>query len=642
MTVESVLAWREPIGANWRGEAAQLLNDLKTSAADLDSAARRLRRLASVRLGEGERLQLVRLVKAARNYPHPLPGFRAFRLLLVSNRTVSFVARDLEAAGAARGLLIEAVETDYDSVHSLALNPATEAPPGRFDAVLLLVDADFFPANYDLLDVATETKTIAAVGSQFSELVGGLRKKCNAPVIMATIAVPPDFQFSSADPAIVGTALRCIQAVNDAIVESAEAGRVVLFDLAALAGRIGSMVFFDPVRFHQAKVPFSSEASPAVADALAALIAAMAGRSGRALVLDLDNTLWGGVVADDGLEGIVLGQGSPEGEAFLTVQRYALELRRRGIMLAVCSKNLEDIAREPFRSHPDMLLREEHISAFQVNFDDKATNLARLAQSLDLDPSALVFLDDNPAERERVRSALPFVMVPEVGEDPAHFVRTLVASGFFEHLPLTADDTGRVAAYRARAEAKALRAEIGDYDAYLRSLEMELTISPFDAVGRARITQLIQKSNQFNLTTKRYSEVDIAAIEKDPARLGWQVRLKDRFADHGMISVVVAEKGRHIWSIDNWVMSCRVLERGVEATIVSELARLAAAEGIRELVGTYRSTARNALVKELYPRLGFTEAASMSGEAEAKTYRLDPSAAPSNPGAIRVTMKSRL
>jgi FkbH-like protein len=639
MTIESLLAWREPIVADWRGEAAHLASDLKKVAGgDPESAARRLRRLASMRLGDGERLQLLRLVKRARSLPESLPGFRPFRLLLVSNRTLSFVAGDLQAVGAARGLLIETVETDYDSVYSLALNPAIETPSGRFDAVMLLVDASFFPVNCDLLDVATEAKTIAAVRTQFNELVVGLRTKANAPVIAATIALPPDFQLSSADTAIAGTAIRCIQAVNDAIVENAEAGHVVLFDLAALAGRIGSMAFFDPVRSHQAKVPFSLEAGPVVADALAALIAAMAGRSGRALVLDLDNTLWGGVVADDGLEGIVLGQGSAEGEAFLAVQRHALELRRRGVMLAVCSKNLEDIAREPFRSHPDMLLREEHISSFIANFDDKATNIARTARALDLDPSALVFLDDNPAERELVRSVLPFVMVPELGVDPAHFVRALAASGFFEHLPLTADDTGRAAAYQARAEAKALQAVIGDYDAYLRSLEMELTISPFDAIGQARITQLIQKSNQFNLTTKRYSEIDIAAIAKDSARLGWQVRLKDRFADHGMISVVIVEKGKYTWSIDTWIMSCRVLERGVERAIMRELARNAIEDGAEELVGTYRPTARNALVKEFYTRLGFEGATGAEGEA--KTYQLDLSTARFDSVAMRVTMTS--
>jgi FkbH-like protein len=285
-----------------------------------------------------------------------------------------------------------------------------------------------------------------------------------------------------------------------------------------------------------------------------------------------------------------------------------------------------------------MLLREEHISTFMVNFDDKATNLARIARELDLDPSSLVFLDDNPAERERVRSALPFVMVPELGADPAYFVRDLCASGFFEHLPLTADDTRRAGAYQARAEAKALQVTIGDYDAYLRSLEMELTISPFDAMGRGRITQLIQKSNQFNLTTKRYTEMDIAEVEKDVTRFGWQVRLKDRFADHGMICVVIVEKRESTWSIDTWVMSCRVLERGVERAVMNELARLAIQQQVGMLMGAYRATARNALVKDFYTKLGFET--NVGVEQGASTYRLDLAATTLETVAMDVTMRA--
>ena len=429
---------------------------------------------------------------------------------------------------------------------------------------------------------------------------------------------------------MAGTPTRLVGELNDAIFEAAAGNRLLPFDLAGIAARIGKTTFFDPVRFHQAKLPFSMEAGPVVADALAAVIAAMTGKAGRVLVLDLDDTLWGGAVADDGVEQIVIGQGSPEGEAFLAIQRHALELRRRGVVLAVCSKNLDAIAREPFARHPEMLIRDEHIAVFVANFEDKATNIARIARTLDLDPSSLVFFDDSPAERERVRSALPFVMVPELGEDPAVFVRTLITSGFFECLPLTRDDTQRAATYQARTEAKILQATIGDYDAYLESLQMELSIAPFHTLGRARITQLIQKSNQFNLTTRRYSEADIEAIESDPRRLGWQVRLKDRFADHGMICVVIADKAAASWSVDTWIMSCRVLERGVEQAVMQALAERAATSGAKELVGTYRSTPRNALVKDFYIRLGF--APTGQTDDRTATYRLALPAPRGRPG----------
>ena len=416
MSIASLQSWRAPLAADWREQARRVTEDV--GAGNLDTVGGRLRRLAGMRLGDGERLQLRRLMRLVRSLPTLPAGFTPFRLLLVSNRTVSFLAADLEAAGAARALAVEAVETDYDSVTALALDPASPAPAGPFDAVLLLLDADFFAASPELLDRVKEAAALDAARARLETVVAGLRERIGAPVITATIPSPPEAALSSAELAVPGTLARLLRGVNEAIADGAAEGRLVPFDLAALAARIGTAAYFDPVRFYQAKLPFSFEAGPVVADGLAALIATMTGKSGRALVLDLDNTLWGGVVADDGIEQIALGQGSPEGEAFLAIQRHALELRRRGIVLAVCSRNLEAIAREPFSRHPDMLIREEHVAVFVANLEDKAANLLRIARALDLEPSALVFLDDSPAERERVRSALPFVMVPEVGDDP--------------------------------------------------------------------------------------------------------------------------------------------------------------------------------------------------------------------------------
>jgi FkbH-like protein len=632
MSTASLQSWREPCVADWREQARRVAEDVR--ARRLDTVGGRLRRLAGMRLGDGERVQMRRLVCLIRSLPELPAGLVRYRLLLVSNRTVSFLAADLEAAGAARGLVVEAVETAYDSVSALAFDSSSPAPDGAFDAVLLLVDADFFAPPAVLLDSTAEAEALAAARARLDAVAAGLRGRMGAPVIAATIPLSPEADVSSAELSFPGTLARLVRGLNEAIACAAAEGRLVPFDLAALASRIGTVTYFDPVRFHQAKLPFSLDAGPVVADALAALIAAMAGRAGRALVLDLDNTLWGGVIADEGLEHVALGQGSPEGEAFLAIQRYALELRRRGVVLAVCSKNLEAMAREPFSRHPDMLIRDEHIAVFVANMEDKASNLVRIAGALDLDVSSLVFLDDNPAERERVRSALPFVMVPELGDDPACFVRAVASSGFFEHLPLTRDDAQRAAAYRARAEVEALRGAVGDYGAFLRSLGMELSIAPFDAVGRARITQLIQKSNQFNLTTRRYSEVEVEAIERDPRRLAWQVRLVDRFGDHGMVCAVIVDRSEDAWSIDTWVMSCRVLQRGVEHAVMQELAERAAACGARALAGTFRPTARNALVKDFYPRLGFTPTAESNG---AVTYRLPLPATIAGPGPMRVT-----
>ena len=282
-------------------------------------------------------------------------------------------------------------------------------------------------------------------------------------------------------------------------------------------------------------------------------------------------------------------------------------LRERGIVLAVSSKNHDETARLPFRSHPEMLLRENHFAVFQANWNDKATNITAIANELALGLDAMVFLDDNPAERGLVRRLLPDVAVPELPADPALYARTLLAAGYFEAVTFSAEDRTRAGFYQDNAQRAALHQQAGDVDAYLESLDMTITFLPFDETNRARITQLINKSNQFNLTTRRYTEAEVSAAERDPACYTLQVRLADTFGDNGMISVVICRPAAPAtWEVDTWLMSCRVLGRKVEQAVLAELVAAARRSGIARLVGTYRPTPRNQLVEHHYAKLGFT------------------------------------
>ena len=324
--------------------------------------------------------------------------------------------------------------------------------------------------------------------------------------------------------------------------------------------------------------------------------------------MDLDNTLWGGVIGDDGLEGIQLAQGDATGEAYLSVQRYALALRERGVVLAVSTKNHDEVARLPFRQHPEMLLREEHIAVLQANWTDKATNIQAIADELALGLDAMVFLDDNPVERGIVRELLPEVAVPELPEDPALFVRTLSAAGYFEAVALSNEDMKRAEFYRDNARRVELQKKVGDVATYLASLQMVITFQPFDETGRARISQLINKSNQYNLTTRRYTEAEVAAAQHDPDCFTLQVRLADNFGDNGMISVVICRATGHGgWEFDTWLMSCRVLGRRVENMVLQEVLFHCKSAGIHKLIGKYFPTERNQLAETHYQKLGFTE-----------------------------------
>jgi FkbH-like protein len=271
----------------------------------------------------------------------------------------------------------------------------------------------------------------------------------------------------------------------------------------------------------------------------------------------------------------------------------------------VCSKNEEDAARTPFRDHPEMVLREDHIAVFQANWTDKAANLRAIAQALNIGVDSLVFLDDNPAERLQVREQLPLVGVPELPEDPALYPRVLAAAGYFEAVAFSQEDRDRAAYYQANAQRAATLSASDDYDGYLASLEMTCAIGLVDAMSRARVSQLINKSNQYNLTTRRYSEQEVAAIEADPGRHAIQVRLVDRFGDNGIISVVIADRKGDVWDIDTWLMSCRVLGRRVQEAVLAHLVAAARQDGAGHLVGRYVPSAKNAMVADHYRSLGF-------------------------------------
>ena len=411
-----------------------------------------------------------------------------------------------------------------------------------------------------------------------------------------------------------------IERMNAALADRADAAGVDLVDPGSVTIGRDPSTWYDPLMWYKAKQEVSAIASPLYGDIVARVLAAQQGRSAKCLVLDLDNTLWGGVIGDDGLEGIVLGQGSPGGEAFLAVQQHALELSRRGVILAVCSKNDEANALLPFESHPDMLLRRGDISAFVSNWNDKASNIRAIAEILNIGLDSLVFLDDNPFERNQVRQALPSVSVPEVSDDPGLVPFCLADAGYFEAVAVTGDDLKRREQYAANAERAKLREGAGDISAYLSSLEMRMPWHRFRPVDHERTVQLINKTNQFNLTTRRYTSADVTAVADDPRAVGLTFRLIDSFGDNGIIAIVIARVDEaHVATIDTWLMSCRVLGRGVEGATLDVLVAEVAALGATSLVGVYVPSEKNGMVRDHYVKLGFLPAETLPDDGPGAT-----------------------
>jgi FkbH-like protein len=530
------------------------------------------------------------------------------RVALLGNATTETWAPLLEICLATRGLAASIFQPPFGTWQQQVLDPKSALHEFGTDLAFLHLTLDQLRHWPDL--TATPAQATAAAAVEADDILRwceALRTRRPVTVVLANFHLPPSEPLSNLAARHPGSRSLHVQRVNLELAARAPA-HVVLLDIAGLASRQGIHQWFDPVAWHHSKQPVSYDAMPLFVHALAALLASTCVAPAKCVVLDLDNTLWGGVVADDGLDGIRIGQGNAEGEAYQEFQRYLLGLRRRGILLAVCSKNQEAIAREAFEKHDQMAIRLSDISAFFANFDPKPDNLRRIAHELNLGLDALVFVDDNPVERDQVRLFTPEVRVPEIPADPAGFVRCLERCFLFETQSITGEDLLRAESYAANRQRAVLAMSVTDVGEYLRSLEMQAALASYGEPFLDRITQLINKSNQFNLCTRRSSAEEVKALATDHGRVTLSIRLRDRFGDNGLISAIHGrvEDGRFI--IENWVMSCRVLDRGVEQVALNHLAVRARERGCRAIDGSYIPTPKNALVREHYRKLGFAQA----------------------------------
>jgi FkbH-like protein len=533
------------------------------------------------------------------------------RLAVLGSSTLDHLLPSLRVGALRHGLWLQARTGEYGQ---LSLEPGDDAP----GAVLLALDARTATAGFDpgLDGPAAE----AAMDAACNRIVALWREARARGCSVLHQAALPIFapQFGNNEHRLPGSRSAAVQTLNARLRVLADAEGVDIVAIDQRAARDGIGAWHDPMLWHRAKQEVHPGAGPIYGDLVARLLAARQGRSRKALVLDLDNTLWGGVIGDDGMEGIVIGQGSALGEAYLDMQDYARGLTRRGVILAVCSKNDEANALEPFEKHPDMVLRRGDIACFVANWNDKAANLREIARRLNIGIDSLVFADDNPAERAIIRRELPEVAVPELPEDPALYAAMIAEAGYFEGVALTAEDRERAAQYQANL-ARAAAAPVSETDmaGYLDSLEMVLQWGRVDGVSAPRVVQLVNKTNQFNLTTRRTTDEAVAAIMADAGALSLQIRLIDKFGNNGIIAVVLGERRGDDMHITDWLMSCRVLKRGVEAATLNLVAAEARRLGALRLTGAYRPTAKNGMVRDHYASLGF---AAMDADADGATH----------------------
>ena len=555
-----------------------------------------------------------------------VPGFTALRMAVLASHTVDHLLPGIRVAALQRQVGVSVYLAPYGQYRQALLgdDPALKAFAPQ--VILLALDAMDSPPSCALHASAEEAENaVQARVEELRLLWRQARARYAAQVIQQTLVPATPALFGHFDALVPGSPRALLERLNNEIRRAAREDGVLLMDLAwsAACGQYGDGLA-NPVRWHQAKQLVSPIWAPLYGDQLARIAAAVVGRSRKCLVLDLDNTLWGGVVGDDGVDGLYLGQGSATGEAFLAFQQYAAQLARRGVILAVCSKNDMQIAEAAF-DHREMALKRSDIAAFVANWEDKASNLRRIAEQLNIGLDSLVFVDDNPAERDIVRRELPQVAVPELPDDVADYPARVAAAGYFEAIAFTADDSARVQTYRANGERQAALGQATDMAGYLKGLEMVMQARPIGTAELARATQLINKTNQFNLSTRRYSEVQVQQLADTPGAVALSLRLTDKFGDNGLISVVLARPDTTCADdelfIDTWLMSCRVLGRQAEQAALQVLAQHAATAGYSALIGEYRPSERNAMVAEHYPQLGFVHAPNPDASSPATLWR---------------------
>jgi FkbH-like protein len=547
-------------------------------------------------------LDYIRLMGLGREQPE---HDDAVRVAVLGFATTQYYAAVLRGLGSAGGFPLVTYEPEYNTVHQTVLDERSPLYAFGPDFVVLLTAVQ---ALRDVLLSTNRTDRAQVAEREAEELVSLARRVSQvsrATVVINEFVVPYERAWGNLSARVEGSLPSVVRQANERLRNlAAETANVHTVDCDHVASWLGKRAWFDERLWFYSKSFCHPEALPHVAGQAMDVFGAVRGKGVKCVALDLDNVLWGGTIGDDGVDGIRLGD-LGDGEAFVRFQLWLKELRARGIILGVCSKNDDDKAREAFRRHGDMVLKESDISCFIANWDDKAHNLRNLARRLDIGLDSLLFLDDSPFERNLVRELVPEVCVPELPKDPADYVPYLESLNLFEAAQFSDEDTKRADFYRANVLRDDEQQRFTTVDEYLASLRAEAAFERFDDHQLPRIAQLVQRTSQFNLTTIRHSAEELRRFAEDPAYFPFYVTLRDRFGENGLISVVIGQQQGARLDIVSWLMSCRVASRRLEEFVLDQLVETARAAGIGELRGRYAPTKKNGLVSRHYERLGF-------------------------------------
>lgn len=552
-----------------------------------------------------------------RNIKHCDAQLPQLKVSLLGDTATQLLSVALKGTAVERGYNIDLYEAEYNQVERQVMDPTSELYAHNAQYTIIFQSTHKLLEHFSMSDANTRV-------SLADERIAFLRSACQSvqgKVICFNYPEIEDVVFGSYANLLEESFTYQIRKLNYKLMQLAqELPDLYICDIAGLQNKFGRDWMFDASVYVSTEMILSIDALPYVASRTMDIICAIEGRFKKCLILDLDNTVWGGVVGDDGWENIQVGHGLGIGKAFTEFQQWVKKLRERGIIICVCSKNDEDKAKEPFIKNPEMVLKLDDISVFIANWENKADNIRTIQSILNIGFDSMVFLDDNPFERNIVRENVPGVVVPELPEDPGDYLEYLYSLNLFETASYSNADKDRTKQYQVEAQRVVAATKFTNEADFLKSLNMLSVVEGFTPFNTPRVAQLSQRSNQFNLRTVRYTDADIARMEADPDYQCFSFTLEDKYGDNGLICVVILHKeDANTLFIDTWFMSCRVLKRGMEHFTLNTIVEYAMQQGYKRIIGEYIPTAKNNMVSEHYDRLGF----KLLSDENKKRYELD-------------------
>ena len=541
-----------------------------------------------------------------KNLKKDFSNLKRIKVAFLGDTSTQFLTQAIRGIGFDYGLNLEILESDFNQIKQQVFDKNSDLYSYNPEIIILFQSAHKFLVKYNNSDSQSLNLLAKNEFDDISDLLNTIQNNSSAKIILYNYTEINDGVFGSFSNSTESSFLFQLRKLNFSLMEYAtKSNNFLLVDLSTIQNQIGKANFFKPSIYVNSEMVLSIDALPTIAKYTVDTIAAINGSFKKCLIIDLDNTTWGGIIGDDGIENIQIGN-LGIGKAFTEFQYWVKKLKNRGVIIAVCSKNTESIAKEPFEKHPDMILKLDDISVFIANWDSKVANIIQIQNILNISFDSMVFLDDNPFERNNVRENISGVTVPELPEDPAEYLEYLYSLNLFETVSLTQEDRERTKIYQQNAQRQLTQVKFANDNDFLKSLNMKSKVDSFNKFNIPRVAQLTQRSNQFNLRTIRYSEIDIQNISKSEDYFTFAFDLVDKFGDNGLISVLILQKREKALFIDTWLMSCRVLKRGMEQFILNSIVEFAAENGFEMIVGEYITTSKNEIVKNHYENLKFS------------------------------------